>query len=311
MDYKKALEILEINTNIISYNNLSIKFIKKQYHKLALKNHPDKNGNTKESADKFKQIKEAYDYLKRELMILNNEKYEDKEEDNVSSSIYVDILKLFMQNIMDYKYSEIISKIVNEIVCGVKKSGIKLIEELDKESSLNIYIFLSKYCYILHLNEELLDDIRKVVLQKYDNVNLYKLNPGLNDLLNNNLYKLYVDEKLYLVPLWYNEIYFDGSGCEIIVLCEPELPIDVKIDDNNNIFIEKQIKVGNNLLEMIKNNENIEINLGEKKFFISMNELFMKNEQFYVIKNQGLSKIKKDIYDITEKADIIVNINFI
>ena len=34
----------------------------------------------------------------------------------------------------------------------------------------------------------------------------------------------------------------------------------------------------------------------------------MKKEQYYTIKNMGLSKIKNDIYDITEKADIIVKI---
>ena len=35
---------------------------------------------------------------------------------------------------------------------------------------------------------------------------VYKLNPSINDLLNNNLYKLYIDEELFLVPLWYNEV---------------------------------------------------------------------------------------------------------
>jgi hypothetical protein len=312
MDYKKALEILEINTSIISYSDLTIECIKKQYHKLALRNHPDKNGNTEQSNEKFRQINEAYNYLKREIKILNNEsesENDEEKEENNSSSIYFDILKLFMQNIMEYKYSDIISKIVNEIVGGVKNSAFKLIEELDKETSLNIYTFLSKHRYILHLSQELLEEVHKIVLQKYDDVQLYKLNPCINDLLNNNLYKLYVDERLYLVPLWYNELYFDGSGCEIIVICEPELQNDIKIDDDNNVYIEKSISICEcKLLEMIKNEQSLEVEIGEKMFEIPISQLYMKREQYYIIKNQGISKIKHDMYDVTEKADIIVKI---
>jgi hypothetical protein len=37
----------------------------------------------------------------------------------------------------------------------------------------------------------------------------------------------------------------------------------------------------------------------------------MKREQHYRIKNQGLSKIKKDIYDVSEKTDIIVTITIV
>jgi hypothetical protein len=36
----------------------------------------------------------------------------------------------------------------------------------------------------------------------------------------------------------------------------------------------------------------------------------MKKEQTYKIKNAGLSKIKKDIYDVSEKSDIIVKVTF-
>lgn len=64
MDYKLALETLEIQTDI-DINKLNLNYLKKKYHKLALKNHPDKNGNTVESNEKFKLINESYNYLKR------------------------------------------------------------------------------------------------------------------------------------------------------------------------------------------------------------------------------------------------------
>jgi hypothetical protein len=37
----------------------------------------------------------------------------------------------------------------------------------------------------------------------------------------------------------------------------------------------------------------------------------MRKEQFYRIKNEGLSKVNDDIYNVTEKADIIVKITFV
>ena len=43
-------------------------------------------------------------------------------------------------------------------------------------------------------------------------------------------------------------------------------------------------------------------------FEIILSNLYMKKEQYHRIKNVGLSKFKNDIYDISEKKDIIVKI---
>jgi hypothetical protein len=164
---------------------------------------------------------------------------------------------------------------------------------------------------VLHLSQEILNVIREIVVKKYDNVEVYKLNPGINDLLNNNLYKLYVHDELFLVPLWHNESYFDGSGCEIMVICEPELPANITVDDDNNLIVNPVIIDFNELTEMIINNTPLTINVGDKTHFILLSNLYMKREQYYRIKNQGLSKVKKDIYDVSEKTDIIVKISII
>jgi hypothetical protein len=54
---------------------------------------------------------------------------------------------------------------------------------------LNAYVFLSKHRSTLHLNQEIIDAIREKVLRKYEDVEIYKLNPSINDLINNNVYK--------------------------------------------------------------------------------------------------------------------------
>lgn len=308
MDYKNAFEILEIDSN---YNDITIELIKKKYHKLALQNHPDKNGNTPESNEKFRQINEAYNYLKREMK--NIDPNNDESDDHISS-VYFDILKLFIKGLLDGKYNDIFINIVQDIVSGYKKISLKLFDDLDRENAINVYLFLSKYKSILHLSDTILDDIKEIVIQKYDNVEIYKLNPNINDLLNNNFYKLYVKEALYLVPLWYNEVYFERENenndlnNEIIVLCEPELLEGVKIDDDNNIYIEKIINMQTELPRLILNNESIIVEIGDDRHYILVSELTMKREQYYKIKNKGITKPNDDIYNVSQKADIIVKI---
>ena len=309
MNYKDAFEILEIDFTSTKHEDLSLEYLKKQYRKLALKNHPDKNGNTDESTKKFQKINEAYHYLKREIKHLNYDDIDDikgEDDDLFNSSLYSDILKGFMKTVFEGKYNELLTKIVNDIIIAGKRTSVKLFDNLDKDTAFNIYTFLSNNRSVLHLSQEILEVIREIVVKKYDNVDVYKLNPGINDLLNNNLYKLYVHDDLYLVPLWHNESYFDGSGCEIIVICEPELPEGIEIDDDNNIFITKEIYGYSDLLNMILLNKSIQINIGEKEFDIPISNLYMKREQYYRIKNEGLSKVKRDIYDVSEKSDIIV-----
>jgi hypothetical protein len=145
-------------------------------------------------------------------------------------------------------------------------------------------------------------------MKKYDNVQIYKLNPSINDLINNNLYKLYINDDLFLVPLWHSESYYDISGGEIIVFCEPELPSNITLDDENNIYVKTEINIEKDLIDLLRENKNISIKISDKVFEIPVSQLYIKKEQTYRIKNAGLVKTKKDIYDLSEKSDIIVKV---
>lgn len=313
MNYKLAFEILEINEYEIDYKDITLDYIRKKYHKLALEHHPDKNGSSLDSNEKFKRINEAYEYLKREIKEINNsvEDFNNDDAEGEPTDIYKDLLGLFVKGVLDGKYTELFSDIVNDIVIGCKKVSLKLFEDLDKETLITLYTFLSKYRNVLHITDVILEQIRDILVIKYNDVEVYKLNPSINDLLNNNLYKLRVDDELYLVPLWHNELYFDGKNKkEIIVLCDPELPKNIRIDDDNNIYMDYNINI-NEIVDLIKDNGMLYAYIGELELIIPISHLFMKSEQQYRVKSRGLTKIKEDIYDVSEKADIILKIRII
>jgi curved DNA-binding protein CbpA len=309
MNYKTAFEILEIDMSEKKYSDINLEYLKKQYHKLALQNHPDKNGNTKDSKEKFQAINEAYEYLKREINFKEND-----EKATTTSTVYVDILQSFLSEIFAGKYNDKFYEIVKKII--VKKIPNKLFKDLDKEMAFDVYNFLSKHKNILHISQELLDNLIEIVQKKYEDVmEYYKLNPSIDDLLENNVYKLYINEQLFLVPLWHNELYFEGSESnnfkEIVVSCEPELCENIKIDDNNNLVVKIKF-ILNEIPNLITNDGKICFYIGKKEFSIPVNKLYMKTNQYYRIKNEGLSKINEDdIYDVSIKSDIIVNIKLI
>jgi hypothetical protein len=315
MTIQIALDELEI-TELTKLDN---EYIKKQYHRLALKWHPDKNTD-KNATYKFQKINEAYDYLSNELKFLDIKDGINSNTSNpfVSSSsskestMYSNILSTFISLLLKGTYNELIINIVKEIVINKLSAAYipKLFEDVDKQKAMELYQLLYKYRDILYLNNTILEVVSSIVEEKYKNDRVFILQPTMNDLMEYNVYKLYVDDKLYLVPLWHNELYFDApDGSEIIVLCQPKLPNGLTIDENNHIYCERCIKIDGELRELLEGYNFVSIDIGEKCFLIPLNKLQIKKEQIYILKSQGIPQIsEKDMYNVSCKADIIVKI---
>jgi len=298
MNLQEALHIFEIE-NVL---NLSQESLKKKYHKLALQNHPDKNGNTPESTQHFQRIQDAYEVLKREISIFKTD--DITEETPFKNFGYTAILHLFIDGVLKGKYNEFISNIVKDIVSGCKEISLKLFEDMNKEQSLAVYNFLVKYKALLRLTDDILDKVREILLNKFKDMQIYVLNPSINDLFQNNVYKLDIAGKLYFVPLWHSEMYFDS---DIIVKCNPELPANVEIDEDNNLVITERIPITFSLL----NEKTRTIKVGNNSFELPLDQLFLRPVQTYILRKKGISKIlDADIYNIDEKADIIIKIIF-
>ncbi len=321
MNIQTALDELEISLDGIELTKLDQTFIKKQYRKMALKWHPDKNYNDESSKIKFQKINEAYYFLEKELRIINGEtEYNSNTSDPFVSSydskeskIYIDLLSNFISSLVKGSYNEILFNIVKEISLGYEAITLtylrKKFEDLDKQKAIELYQLLYKYKDILYIKQDTLELVSSIIKEKYKNDRVLILKPNLKDIIEHNIYKLYVDEKLYLVPLWHNELYFDSEdGSEIIVLCQPKLPNFVTIDENNNIYYETSIKIDSELPYLLKS-KFVSIEIGEKWFSIPLNNLYLKKEQLYRFKGQGIAHIsEKNMYDVSYKSDIIVKI---
>lgn len=311
MDIKKASEILELDLK----TDLSPVTVKKQYHKLALLYHPDKNNGSIEANDRFREINEAYKYL---MPIITDEYSSNNttftstsstNDTNTNTSLYSNLLVTFINSIIN---KDVLTKIIKDIVTnGYKAISKKIIEDLDKETLMEVYSFLCKYKNILFVSSDTIELVKNVLKDKYQNDQIIILNPTIDDLLENNIYKLNINNEVYLVPLWHNELYFDSKSNdkeELIVLCEPDLPENISIDENNHIIYDLIVEFDKQNL-LVCNYLNFQ--LGKKFFSIPCNKLFIKQSQIYTFKGQGISQIdENNMYNIDNKSDIIVRISF-
>ena len=270
MNHTRAKEI---------FGDVSSIQLKKKYYKLALKHHPDKNGNTEEATRRFQEINDAYEFLKT-----------NQEE---SSDNYDDLLNSFVSIFAEpfHFVPTIITKLSS-------------MEEIPKDICVQIYDFIYKNKEIFHISDDFLEEMKLVILKKYENDDFFILHPTIDDLLDHNLYKLEVDGEEYYAPLWHSEYIFEKKNKgEICVKCIPILD-GIQMDDDNNIYTEMTVAFDKTLLS-----ENILCSIGKKVFGIPCEELLIKKKQVYKLMGMGVSR--NQTISNTNKSDIYVTIHFI
>jgi hypothetical protein len=149
-----------------------------------------------------------------------------------------------------------------------------------------------------------------ILSERYSDVNIYLLHPTIEDLFDNNVYKLEVNGEKYFVPLWHSEMSFDSkSGEEIVVKCIPKLPVNVvSIDENNNLLVNISVSFTFSLFEQ----GSIPLELGKRLIFIPISSLRLQKTQTIILSKQGIIKInEKNIYNENDRADIFVSVTFV
>jgi hypothetical protein len=287
MDYNDALEILELQT--LAPKDITNDIIKKQYHKLALLYHPDKckNPNNKH----FIEIKKAYEYLN----------HHPNQTDTLSKEAHY---SGFIESMFGCTLTQDSREIITNIICKSSIITFTLFEKLNRDTLFAVYRFLLEYNFIFHLSSATLEGIKDIILKKYENERIYIIYPTIDDLLDEKIYKLYVKEQLFFVPLWNKENYYEYGDTEeeIVVFCIPELDEHIRIDEHNDIHVEVHC-----LLINLLTNPLITVSLGTKDYFISAEKLYIRPFQKYIIE-EGLPKYHLDESNNPQKGNIIVSV---
>ena len=337
MDFKKARELLDLQ------NNFSLQELKKNYHMKALKTHPDKCTDDPLASDKFKEINNAYEYLLTYLSINKNynknfdensdnnpdnnnpdnnnpdnnnphnninENFNNKNtNDQNDSESYNDLLFKFLK--IDHKT---IHDLIQKISEGYHQITVNMFEKMDKDNAIKLYSFVVKYKDILHITDDEIIKIKTIIREKIKNDNVYILNPSIEDLFNHKIFKLKHKDDIFYVPLWHSELQFSSKDNDINVLCVPELPDNISVDQNNNIHMNINIS-----LQGILEKETIDVyicdlEIEDKKIQkivkIKVPELRIQKYQTIILREQGIAIINMDdSYNIDKLSDVYLHIN--
>ena len=281
MNRNRAIELLELKSNEVT----EIDAIKRQYRIKALLYHPDKNKSS-DAASQFRDIHEAYKFLS---------------DNSGCDKTYKDLLSDFLKSANTE--NELFQMLLNRVSQACEDKTLKFMKTLDKKILANLYKLIILYADILHVSDDFVSEVGALI--KKDECIV--LTPKLSDIMNDNLYKLNIDGKLYLVPLWHQKLIYDNSGSDLYVLCKPTLPSGISIDDDNNITVELSYRL-NELFEK----ERHEFLVGDLVFSFYRNELRMREHNCVVLANTGLAKRNAcDMYNVSMRSDIRLNIQIV
>lgn len=321
-------------------------YLKKQYRKCALASHPDKNMGLSSSAT-FQKVKEAYDYLNGVIDVEREEEqneFVDEYTETFAPSIippYIcKIVKCFTQSSFFDENSEMIETILDKVFVICEKQMIKWLENIELRKYKLAYKILKKFRHMFHLSDEfylLLEELDKkrmnpdyengfnlkiiaqnvngIIVKRCDKTNIIKLEPRLEDVMEDMIYKFVKDGKQYLIPLWHHELIYDHNGTDLIIQIEPLILPNgndgnkkIYIDSENNMFQSLSFSLAY-LFENSVNKKEIEIMFGNKKVCLSPFELHLRQKQTYTWKSEGMSKIQeKNIFDSSDRGDLVLEI---
>ena len=289
MIFNEAINILNIS-NKFTHNEL-----KKAYYKAALKYHPDKC-NLDNAEDMFKKVNEAYEFLS------NDQGFENIEPpENNYLFLIKKLIRLIVPNLnMD---DTILNETLKTSFSNLKQFSFKLLKNVNRNDLIKLYAFVVKNRELITFNNFVIERLLETIKENINIDNIIILNPSIDDLLNDNVYKLDIDDTELLVPLWHDEIEFDISNTKILIKNNPVLDDNITIDNCNNIIINVKKNI-NSLLD-----DECDVFIGDNLFKIPSNELKITKNQRYLMQSRGMLKVNEDnLFDTNERSDIIFDI---
>lgn len=271
-------EKIQSSLHILGFNDAasppsSLKELNKRYHLLALKHHPDKAELGDPSAnEKFKEINDAHKRLK-DYFYSGYRAHDDADAADAyaaaDASGYDNLLQMFIKSIIvkirssatdDATTTDSIHAIIQTVLSKGAQSAVMLFRNMDKPAAITIYDILSKNQDLFGISREMMNELTEIIETKTRDDIVIHLNPSLLDMLMDRVYILNECGKTYYIPLWHSELHFnhvndatatatatataaDTNVIRIIVVCQPELPDNVSIDEFNNMYISLDVSI--------------------------------------------------------------------
>jgi hypothetical protein len=316
-------------------NDVSMKELKRAYHKKALQYHPDKNADNY-AEDEFKSIYEAYEYVMKENGYMDDDTMmhamehantgnQEEKESSIPFAKYSHLLYSFLEPIVEMDTlqdlkSKLFETILENIGNKCETKALHMFENMNRKQFSKIQKLLHGNYEVFHIPKTFLEKMDELYLTKFENDECVRLSPTMHDLLNENVYKLVHKEHTFFVPLWHHELVYDCSGTDLYVQCIPKLDDNIEIDDKNNIHITLKYR-----LMDIWEKDTLSICLGRKSemvescienaapcnktIHISRSQLKMERKQIITLVQRGISRIQSsNIYDVSKKGDINIHI---
>jgi hypothetical protein len=323
MNLKDARTMLGVS------RDCSLSELNKRYRIMALKLHPDKNGNTPDATAAFQELNEAYHAL---LPGAKNDATQstDDDEDNADTVTYSTIFMNFMKSLFkrkdkdesDRRVNQVLLDLLHRIVHDYASVSVNAaLDSLDPSVLFQLYETLEQYNSAVSMDARIFEEITRIIREKMQNNNIIILKPSLKDVIQNNISVLQFDGQTFYVPLWHSELHYrveatpdslDKSGKQLIVKCMPDIPDHMSIDANNELHID----VSADIKELLSLSTGVlRIPLYDSECVeLQVRELHIKSSQTVVLRNNihGISLIcANDIYDVRTKAPICVHVRLV
>jgi hypothetical protein len=194
--------------------------------------------------------------------------------------------------------------IIQKISKVCESKSVDFLEKLDKDILIKILKVIKKNKETFNISDDYIQLIENIINNKTRNDEIIIINPTLDDLFNNNLYRLTIDNDTYIIPLWHHELTYDNNGRDVYVKCNPILPDDIELDDSNNIHIYRAFNISD-----IWGKDIIEINVYNRIYEIETKKITLQPKQEIYILNTGISRVNtKNMLDISILSTVFIHI---
>jgi hypothetical protein len=321
MNLKDARTLLGVS------RDCSLAELNKRYRIMALKLHPDKNGNTPEATTAFQELNEAYQTLlpganpdANEANEANNN--DNDNDNNTDNATYSTIFMTFMKSLFKRKDSnesdrgnQVLLDLLHRIVHDYASVSVNAaLDSLDPSVLFQLYETLEQYNSAVSMDARIFEEITRIIREKMQKNNIVVLNPSLKDVIQNNISVLQYEGQTFYVPLWHSELHYrlEGSDKQLIVKCMPVLPDHMSIDANNELHIDVRADI-KELLNLSPGVLRIPL-YDSECVELQVRELHIKSRQTVILNNNvhGISLIcATNIYDVSNKAPICVHVQVV